>query len=246
MRLRVQHIVETRFSVELGRRPDGFTREWCVERLELLRRFTLPSIEGQRAADFTWLLLCDGSTDPETLEELREEEQRVPALLVGITSAERPPKAVVRSLVRPDADVLITTQLDSDDCLADAHLATVQTYAEFFHRSVHRDLLVNFPRGYRLDAKTMRLYEERMFGSSFPSLLERPRRMQVETALRANHPILHQHHLTHQDESMHGWAIVVHGDNLANRIRPDNPFRADVRDGFPGFSFRPGVPAVAE
>jgi hypothetical protein len=207
--------------------------------------FTLPSIEAQSATDFTWLVLCDRSTDPETLEELREEEQRVPALRIGITSAERPPKAVVRSLLRADTDVVITTQLDSDDCIADAHLEAVQAYVAPFHRSTHRDLLVNFPRGYRLEAKTMRLYEERMSGSSFPSLLERPKRTQIETALRVNHPILRQHHMTHQEESMHGWAIVVHGDNLANRVRPNNPFKADVRDGFPGFSFRREAPAGA-
>lgn len=222
--------------MDLGRRADGITRAWCVERLALLRRYCLPSIVAQSAETFTWLLLCDESTDAETMAELREEERRLPALRIEMTSAARPPKAVVRSLVSPDTEVLITTQLDSDDLIADAYLEAVQAYAGAFHGSAHRDLLVNFPRGYRLDASTADLYEERLANSSFHSLFERPRSAQVESVLRANHAVLRQYHFTHQDESMHAWIIVVHGGNLANRIRADNLPRATGDGGIPGFS----------
>jgi len=236
----IQHMVETRFSVELGRRADGFTRAWCAERLRLLRRFCLPSIAAQSSDRFTWLVLCDESTDRQGMAELREEERRLPALRIELTSIDRPPRSVVRSLVRPSADVLITTQLDSDDLIADAYLEAVQSYAAAFHRSSHRDLLVNYPRGYRLDLESMGLYEERLANSSFHSLLERPRAAPVETVLRANHAVLRQYHFTHQDESMHAWAIVVHGGNLANRIRPSSPLKGTADAGIPGFSFGRG------
>lgn len=236
MRPHIQHIVETRFSVGLGRRPGGFTRAWCEARLSLLRRFCLPSIAAQSATDFTWLVLCDESTDRGALGELREEERRLAPLRIGMTSAQLTPKALVRSLVNPDTDVLITTQLDSDDLIADRHLEAVQKYARPFHRSDHRDLLVNFPRGYRLRSPSMELFEDRMPNSSFHSLFERPRRAQVETVMKANHAILRQHHWTHQDESMHAWIVVVHGDNLVNRIRPHHPPAVLPDSGPAGFS----------
>lgn len=237
MPLTTQHIVETRFSVRLGRDLERHaSRQWLDERLELLRRFCLPSIAAQTMQAFTWLVLCDESTDPDAMARLREHERDVEPLRIAMTSGERTARMAVESFVAPNADLLITTQLDSDDLLADAYLEAVQAYAEPFLRSTHRDLLVNFPRGYRLDANAQILYEERMANSSFPSLFERPRHARVETVLRTNHAILRQHHVTHQDESMHGWVIVVHGGNAANRIRPGTPHRSIRQGGVPGFS----------
>jgi Putative rhamnosyl transferase len=238
----IQHLLETQFSVRMGR---PLTLPWLRERLELLRRYTLPSVAAQTSDNFTWLLLCDETTDPEVLAELREEGRRVPDLQVVLTSDATPPLAAVRKAVDPDADVLITTRLDSDDAIADAYLAAVQDYAERFHRSRHESLLINFPRGYRLDAYRGRLYEAWMPNSSFHSLLERPQNHEPRTIRGEGHanllsryaryerlPILgrghagaahirlHQHYPTHQDDSMHAWLIVVHGGNLINSIGP--------------------------
>ena len=236
----VQHLLETRFSVRMG--GHRLTPEWLQSRLELLRRYTLPSVAAQTATSFTWLLYCDESTEPAALEQLRLEERRLDVLRLALTGPERSPLAVARAAVREDADVLITTRLDSDDAIADRYVEAIQAYARAFHRSRHEDLIVNFPRGYRLDAGDGgRLYEDWMPNSSFHSLLERPRRCQPKTVTSGEHANLrrryadhrhilqgdfggharlHQHYATHQDESMPAWLINVHGGNLVNRIPP--------------------------
>lgn len=238
METRVQHILETRFSVRL--RAHRLTLEWLEERLELLRRFTLPSVAAQTTEAFDWLLLCDVSTHPEILAQLREEARRVPALRIELTSDERPPLAVIRSAVHPDAGVLITTRLDSDDAIADRYLEAVHQYTKSFMHSDSENLVVNFPRGYRLDRVARRLYAGWMPNSPFHSFFERPGHAPVATVMgqspklkelyatyrylsslgleSSGHARRHQHFLTCQDESIAAWMIVVHGGNLVNRI----------------------------
>jgi hypothetical protein len=236
----VQHLLETDFSVRMGRE---LTSAWLAERIDLLRRFTLPAVAAQTTDAFTWLILCDQGTDLLALEQLREEQRRLPNLRIALTSESRTPLVAVRAAVRPDVDVLITTRLDSDDAVAEHYLEAVQDYAESFHRSRHDRLLVNFPRGYRLDVPGERLYEDWMPNSSFHSLFERPGRslpstvrhtgheslrrrysryqrlsMLGEARVDASHVRLHQHYPTHQDESMRAWLIAVHGGNLVNCI----------------------------
>lgn len=255
----VQHLVETQFSVQMGKE---LTREWLAQRLKLLREITLPSIRAQSTEDFTWLLLCDQATDTEAMEQLREEEKALPNLRIELTSADRSPLAAARSIVRTDADVLITTRLDSDDAIADSYLEAIQDYADSFHDSPHERLLVNFPQGYRLDLGRDLLYEDWMPNSSFHSLFERPCRHSARTVkgpgqthLRpfytstyrrlavlgpkgagAPHVRLHHHYPTHQDESMRAWLISVHGGNWFNRV--DEETAPLPRERKPeGFSF---------
>jgi len=210
----------------------------------LLRKSALASVAAQTTSSFTWLLFCDEATDPEILEQLREEERRLPTARIAIVG-ERGPLDVVREMVQPNTDVLITTRLDSDDAIADRYIELVQSYAACFHRSTHRQMVVNCPRGYRLNtAGSRRLYRDWMLNSPFHSFFERPRNGEPETVLAFEHEILRtryasyrhlagprggktgghsrlsQHYPTHQDESMTAWLIVVHGENMANRIPP--------------------------
>jgi hypothetical protein len=235
MQPRVQHLLETRFSVRLRLRRAPFSSAWLEERIALWRRFCLPSIAAQTGSEFTWLVLCDESTDPEAVAVLRSYERDVPALEVAMTAADCTPRDVVGARVRADTDVLITTWLDSDDAVADSFVESVQAYAEPFARSDHETLVVNFPRGYRFDVQAGSLYEEYMINSPFASLLERPRAGPVETVLNASHVMLPHLHLTQQDESHHAWLIGVHGGNLINRIGSNGRLASPLPDDIQRF-----------
>lgn len=243
----VQHLIETRFSLLTSKNP--LTREWLDYRLELLRKYTLPSVAAQTVTSFTWLLFCDESTDPEVLAQLREEERRVPSAQIALTGGKNAPLDIVRSMVQQDVDVLITTRLDSDDAIAERYIELVQSYAAPFQNSEYERMLVNCPRGYRLDTRgdtpeAPLLYRDWMPNSPFHSLFERPQQSQPQTVLAFQHDVLrrryanlqrleslrtghtgghsrmHQHYPTHQDESMPAWLIVVHDGNVVNRIPP--------------------------
>jgi hypothetical protein len=210
--------------------------EWLRERLELLQRFCLPSLAGQTTDNFTWALFCDETTDVDALNHLREHSTEVPDLRLLPTSAERDQTPALRTIVDPGAEVLITTRLDSDDAISTDYVETVQEYAEPFYRSPHRDLLVNFPNGYRLDTRKDLLFSDWMNCSPFHSLFERPKRSPVQTVMHGGHARLHYEHLTQQDESPVRWLIVVHGNNMINKIRADMPRVEHPGPGVPGFS----------
>lgn len=257
---KVQHLLETRFSA-----LPGFTSEWLAKRLEVFRQICLPSVTAQTTDTFTWLLFCDEATDSEILEQLRIEECRLPNMQVVLTSAERTRISVVRETVDPQADVLITTRLDSDDAIADQYLAAVQDYAEQFHSSGYERLLVNFPRGYRLDVRQEQLlFRDWMPNSPFHSFFERPRQSPPRGVMSGGHADLyryyaanqhlsmpgkngvhwhvrlHQHYPAHQDESMCAWLIGIHGTNISSGI----PRTAvELTKGFPptGFTLGGGV-----
>lgn len=212
------------------------TSAWLEERLDLFGRFCLPSVSAQTTENFVWTLFCDEATDDDVIARLREHAAELPNIRVVETGADRDHNSAIADLFDPTADVLITTRLDSDDAIADDHLASIQAYAESFHRSTHWDLLVNFPHGYRLDTRSGELFEDWMPFSSFHSLLERPKAYAAKTVMHSGHARLHYEHPTQQDESLSRWLIVVHGDNLVNRIRDDLPPVRRTSPGVPGFS----------
>jgi len=57
-----EHFLLTRFNV----RPDAVspppTEEWLRHRLELFRRYALPSVAKQTVNPHQWLVLCDGGS----------------------------------------------------------------------------------------------------------------------------------------------------------------------------------------
>lgn len=214
----------------------SFAEAWLRERLDLLERFCLPSLVAQTSRNFVWALFCDEVTDRDVLDRLREHSVVLPNLRLAMTAENLQPRAALDELIDADAEVLITTRLDSDDALSDEYLESVQAYAEPFHSSSLDDLLVNFPHGYRLDSRSGELYAEWMPFSPFHSLLERPQTSPVKTVMHGGHGRLHYQHMTQQDESLARWMIVVHGGNLINKIR-DGMQRVDLDGaGIPGFT----------
>ncbi len=206
----------------------------------MLERFCLPSLSAQTTDDFVWALFCDEITDGEVLDRLEEHAAAFPNLRLVTTGPNRTQTEALDAVIDPEVDVLITTRLDSDDALSDDHLESIQAYVEPFHRSAHRDLLVNFPHGYRYDSRSDELFAEWMSFSPFHSLLERPRDCQVKTVMHGGHGRLHYEHPTQQDESLSRWMIVVHGNNLINKIRDGMPRVEREGTGVPGFSLATG------
>jgi Putative rhamnosyl transferase len=215
---RIQHIVETRFSLRVDFGPTTFSHDWLLYRLGLFRRFCLPSVSAQTTDNFTWLLFCDESTEDEVMDALRLHEQEIEPLVVATTDSTRVPRRIVRSLIRPETETLITTRLDSDDAFSVDYIEAIQAYAPAFHRSTLSDLLVNFPGGYRFDMENEAIYSSRMYNSPFHSLFERPYEKSPMTVITGKHTTMHERHMTHQDESLHAWMQVLHGSNIHNKL----------------------------
>jgi hypothetical protein len=234
--VKLQHFIQTRFSVkEVSWAWAEFPPEWFESRVALFEAYCLPSAASQSAADFDWLVYCDESTPSHVLSKLRGHERELPTLNVVLTGPDRDPAHLVGERIEEGTDLVVTTRLDSDDALHSRFVEYVQAYAELFLDSRHERLLLNFPRGYKLDVVAGKAYESRIFNSPFPNLFERSGAGgALRTVLAGSHSKLRQEYQCHQDESLPAWVQVLHGGNVINQLwsgEPEVP-RETLRDGF--------------
>jgi hypothetical protein len=222
---RIEHLVLTRFSVKLlgPTADDGFAPEWLEERLRLFDDYPLASLRAQTRGDFRWLVFCDPSTDSACLDALRARSETVPGLEVVLAPSGRFEDLddLVRDAVDPEAEIVMTTRLDSDDAFHVDAMRILAEYAEEFAETTLPSLVVNFPRGYQLDVLGRRLYERYYMKSPFLTLIERKSAKPLDTILMAQHTEVPQRVLTHQDISIVGWLQAVHGSNVTNAVVDD-------------------------
>ena len=173
--MKLQHLVVTRLTVKLF--YEGFSRDWLEERLRLFRTYCVPGMAAQTIDDYQWLILCDEDTDPDFVESIEETRSLLPQLHVASTSKEHGVQIpdAVRPFIEADTELLITTRLDGDDSLHSETIESVQSYADAFARSANQSWLLDFPRGYRYDETSGRLYESFWMSSPFSSLFEKLR-----------------------------------------------------------------------
>ena len=110
-----QHLILTRFNVRWAPASE-LSESWLQHRLDLFRRHCQPSVAGQTATDFRWLVFIDHASPPWLRTAIEACE---PAEVVECDQVFSPD--VASSLVAPHArrgHDLITTRLDNDDAIA--------------------------------------------------------------------------------------------------------------------------------
>jgi hypothetical protein len=218
--MKFQHLIVTRYTLK-GWAYEEFSPDWLEERMRVFRTYCVPSI-AQQDVDFTWLILCDETTDSDYVDSIRAISKSVPALQVAITSRDRGiwSRHAVASVLDDDTDLLITTRLDNDDALHAGALRAMQEYIEPFTRSPLDGLLVRFPRGYRYDEPSGRMFSSYWMDSPFITLFEKldGDMSKLRNVYFAQHPRIHLEVATHLEESLPAWLQVIHG-----RAQSTNP-----------------------
>ena len=192
---------------------DSFSRDWLDERLRLFRTYCVPGMAAQTSPAFDWVILCDEDTDPTFIAEVEESRSVVPQLRVAKTSQARDVQipGAVGTVLNDDTELLITTRLDGDDLLHRETVESIQAYVDAFAASSHQSWILDFPRGYRYDEPTGRLYETFWMFNPFTSLFEKLRPGKAPRNAYRNHHRLHLFSPTHFDLSMPAWMQVIHG-----------------------------------
>jgi hypothetical protein len=217
---RAEHFVITRFSVKFFADSPPFPRRWLEDRLRLFEAYCLPSVASQTCRDFTWLLLCDESTDGECVDELSDLASAVADGTVVMTSPHRSVLAEITQRVRPDADVLITSRLDSDDAVAVDFVGRIQGYLEAYRGSPRETMLLSFSQGRSIETRSGALYDSFQPHGPFMSLFEDlSADAEPLTVYSGNHAQLHLDHPLHVDASRAAWLQVLHGQNVNNHVR---------------------------
>ncbi|KAB7744825.1 hypothetical protein GA707_09640 [Nostocoides sp. F2B08] len=161
----VDHVVLTNFSAPRAESVPAPDAELLWYRLGFFFDACLPSVSGQRGADFTWLVWFDDRCEP----DFRQEVERIAAGAFTPVWGHRPFNAMsVADVVagRAHSPYLITTVLDSDDAMARDCLATVRAELGREER-----LLITFPEGLIID-RTGGVFAARDDSAPVRSLIE--------------------------------------------------------------------------
>lgn len=218
------HVLVTRFNLAVGfGRGQHLDEVWLRERLELFRRYCVPSVAGQSVCHFTWLVLVASATPPFVVDELTEASGAAAQLEIVRDAARSPVETLRATLSEPRfaAPHLITSRLDSDDAIDRTYVERVQ--GAF---SGQPATFVDFSDGYTYSPSSGTLRRYRHPASPFVSLIER-RDDTPLTALCVNHVKVKERGPVVKLRGEPGWLQVVHGGNVRNAERGNAVERAD-------------------
>jgi SAM-dependent methyltransferase len=249
-----QHLINTRYAIK-GMYYDHFSEEWLQDRLRLFRRYCVPGVARQTNGDFSWLVFCDETVDDGYLDSLRESARLAPQFRLVITSHASGvrDRDMAESLLDDDTEVLITTRLDNDDVLHPEAIAVIQSYLGAFVHSPHERWALNFPRGFRYDENSDRLYASYWPHGAFMSVFEKLRTGEAIFNASRAHPKMHARMPLHFEESIPGWLQVIHGraestggyragavvtaGNVGTVVKPDMDLEVDPAEMDDAFRF---------
>lgn len=222
----VDHVLVTRFNLPtVG--PESLVRAregWLRERIDLFERYTVPSVRRQTAGSLSWIVYLDPESPPWLRERLRP---HVADGLFTVLLRERVSwqdvARDVRAVTGARGEILLTTNLDNDDALADDFADRVQALARR-----HRRAAIFLSSG--LIARGDEVYLRRDDHNAFCSVAEpwdAP-----GTAWRDWHTLLDRHYPVVVEAGPPAWLQVVHGGNVSNRVRGRLVSPAPYRDLF--------------
>lgn len=203
----------TRFNVRAGfGPPEGVSSAWMDARLELFRRFCVPSVARQWFQDFRWLIFLDRETPRHYVRELEGILRGVPQAMLTYLDRWYDDWAVAAVYLLAKSDVVVTTRLDNDDAL----------HEDFMHLVAQRAAVeppgtfIEFLSGYTYDLASGRLKRFQFPGNSFPSFVER-RRTEMLTVHQGNHLMLREKGRMVTLDEPSAWLQVIHGSNVSNK-----------------------------
>jgi len=213
------HLLLTRFNTAMGYAPSAkrLETEWLTARLALFEQYCLPSVAGQRDADFHWLIFFDAASPAWLKAKISTLAPLVtPVYVEGQATDEALRHHVLQSGLI-SSPYLLTTRLDNDDAIARGHLYEVQ---RAFNGQARE--FVTFPRG--LQSFRGHLYEVDWPSNPFLSLIEAVGNQKgITTVFCIAHDHLHKAGLVKKVRSTPQWLQVLHTANLANELRGGLP-----------------------
>jgi len=147
-----QHFVFTKFNMP---HPSGLylDPEWLEGRVELFKKYLLPSMKQQTCQDFKWIMHCCADSIGEAMDGLYEAEEEYENLeIIWLEKTRWHPEWLENIRDRVEPGLLLTSRIDSDDAVHKDFVKIIQTnpYLEpgFFYCPTH-GYISRRPPGYK-------------------------------------------------------------------------------------------------
>lgn len=231
----MQHYLLSRFNVNVyqGVSADGqsfktfFGRDmniapdaWIEHRLDLFRRFFIPSLLRQTNMDFTYLLFIDCETPSAYQVELRNILSLIGHIHSEIITVDNSVGGgfathalackCIKSRLTPTTKWVITSRVDNDDMLDRQFIELVQQQA----RAENRRVVINPNSGYVLELPDKVSIRKYAGGSPFVSFME-PAHERLETILKVQHTDINKLGPVVTASYAYQWVHIKHEWNAA-------------------------------
>jgi hypothetical protein len=211
-----EHFLITRFNVQLAWTTKKWNQDWIEHRLPLFEQFCYPSVQMQSNQNFKWIVLFD-TNSPEFLKEkirkYSEWKNFIPIYIDEFNQSVL--RSKIQSYLSTQTKYLITTRLDNDDAICKDFVKVIQ---DNFKKQDFG--FINFLYGYRWHKD--KIYLHKYPSNSFISLIERIKSPTVD-GFETVHCGHHHGYLSSKGtitdiKSKPAWIIVVHKDNIGNKV----------------------------
>jgi hypothetical protein len=205
----VEHILLTRFNLKCRAEPEFsamYDEKWMRYRLNIFRKFTLPSVRGQTSNHFKWFIFFDE-------ERTKPFEKEIDDIFTGnifkiyADDLHNVPR-IVNETLEPGIKTLISSRLDSDDVLHCHFISDVRELTERMTKTVG-DFVVNFPRALMLDAsshKALLVSSDKV--TQYGSLVETRERGKFLTSLSFDHTKLGEAYPVYDVDKVRTMSVV--------------------------------------
>lgn len=222
------HVVLTRFAVRTGVQSQTPSAQWLQQRCSIFERFCLPSVTAQ-GQGFDWLLFYDSSIPARWQDVILGYGESWPAIVpVAVDKPWDPGIArdAAWSRMPSGCDVLMTTRLDNDDAISVDYVSRLKEVASSGFRGA-----VVFDWGFTLaDSK---VYLQPLLRGPFASMIvDVDRKRGLRTVYDYEHEALDDVMPVRHLGCPCAWLQVVHGENLANKVRGVRVPRRVLRSRF--------------
>lgn len=194
--------------------------EWMRDRLELFKRFTLPSVLSQTHPPYKWVLFIDRATDPEQHRLLWDEIYKFNFINIGLTDSQsiiQDARKYVNLFRRNN--YVVTTRLDNDDAIHKLFFEKIEEQVKNPPKYSQFHFIVNFDWGIVYNPKTWDIRISRQGSNPFISKIEKGSDIQTVWGFKHTEASRYGQMIRLGEESTPMWIQTVHGKNVSNRMQ---------------------------
>ena len=224
------HLLLTRFNTAMGFAPSAkrLETDWLTARLALFEQYCLPSVAGQRVAEFTWLVFFDAASPQWFKKKISTFEPLVKPIYIEGPATDEVIAYKVKQTGLISSPYLLTTRLDNDDAISKDHLASTRRA----FRKQEREF-ITFPFG--IQSFHGHLYNVYWPSNPFLSLIEKVRdNGEFTTVFCVAHDHLEDQNKNKVRKVLRApqWLQVLHDSNVGNMLRGWPRLRSRVHSRF--------------
>ena len=232
-----EHFLITRFNLKKNDwTKDKNSKEilsdvWLCKRIELFKKYCLPSVLSQSNKNFKWLIFFDSNITPSLdvlLREISEYDFIEPIYVSEYSDFQNGLSDFIKTRLNFKTSYVLTSRLDNDDALHQNFINHIQSNIEVNDK----DTVLHFPYGFCLNLDPLKLSSIYYPLNQFVSLFElKNANNPLKTVFFKEHDSWGKNFSIKPILSKESWLQVIHEQNMVNEFR-GKPIRSKYLKGF--------------